>query len=243
MSGQQSVVMLHGFGGTGRAFDGVIAALAPERYTPIALDLPGHGSQSSPDEPITYERCVELVLAQSQSSFVLCGYSMGGRIALRAALAAPRRVSRLVLVSATAGIESEAARQARRAADERLAAQIESEPMERFVERWRSQPMFAQEPAAVRDLAGADHRRNSTAGIAAALRAIGSGAMPPLWDRLGELAMPVLVLAGERDAKYQELGQRIAAAAPRGSLRIVAGGHGLLLENPAAVAQAIAGAA
>lgn len=238
MSGQ-SVVMLHGFGGTGRAFDGVIAALPPESYTPIALDLPGHGFRGATDQSITYERCVELVLAQSPSRFVLCGYSMGARIALRTALAAPQRVSRLVLVSATAGIEPETERQARLAADERLAARIESEPMERFVARWRSQPMFAQEPADVRELASADHRRNTTAGIAAALRAIGSGAMPPLWDRLGELDMPVIVLAGERDAKYRALGERIAAAVPQGSLRILAGGHGLLLENSVAVAQAI----
>lgn len=239
MSGQ-SVVMLHGFAGTGRAFDGVIAALPPERYTPIALDLPGHGSHSDIEGPITYERCVDLVLAQSSSSFVLCGYSMGGRVALRAALAAPRRVSRLVLVSATAGIESERERRARRQADARLAAEIESEPIDRFVERWRSQPMFAEEPSAVRALAGADHRRNTTAGIAAALRGIGAGAMPPLWERLHELSMPVVVLAGERDAKYRALGERMAATAPNGSFHVVAGGHGLLLENPAAVARATA---
>lgn len=238
MSGQ-SVVMLHGFAGTGRAFDGVIAALPPERYTPIALDLPGHGSRSDIEGPITYERCVDLVLAQSPSSFVLCGYSMGGRVALRTALAAPERVSRLVLVSATAGIESERERQARLAADELLAAQVESEPIDRFVERWRSQPMFAEESSTVRALASADHRRNTTAGIAAALRGIGAGAMPPLWERLHELSMPVVVLAGERDAKYRALGERVAATVPNGSFHVVVGGHGLLLENPAAVARAI----
>ncbi len=240
MSGE-SVVMLHGFGGTGRAFDGVIAALPAQRYTPLALDLPGHGSRSQPGGPIAYERCVDLVLAQSPERFVLCGYSMGARVALCTALAAPERVSRLVLISATAGIEDAAERQARRQADERLATRIESEPMERFVERWRSQPMFEEEPEAVRLLASADHRRNTTAGIAAALRGIGCGVMPPLWGRLGELPMPAIVLAGERDAKYRGLGERIATTAPNGSFRVVAGGHGLLLENPAAVARAIAG--
>ncbi len=240
MSGE-GVVMLHGFGGTGRAFDGVIAALPAERYTPLALDLPGHGARSQLDGPITYERSVDIVLAQSPPSFVLCGYSMGGRIALRTAFAAPQLVSRLVLVSTTAGIEEPEQREVRRQADERLAAQIEGESMERFVERWRSQPMFADESEAVRLLATADHRRNTTAGIAAALRGIGSGAMPALWERLGELSMPVVVLAGERDAKYRALGERIASAAPNGSLHVVEGGHGLLLENPAAVARAIAG--
>jgi 2-succinyl-6-hydroxy-2,4-cyclohexadiene-1-carboxylate synthase len=237
----EGVVMLHGFGGTGRAFDGVIAALPAERYTPLALDLPGHGVRSQPVGPITYEGCVDMVLAQSPARFVLCGYSMGGRIALRAALAAPERVSRLVLVSATAGIEDAAERQARRLADGQLAAEIESEPLERFIERWRSQPMFAQEPEAVRQLAAADHLRNTTTGIAAALRGVGSGVMPPLWGRLGELSMPVVVLAGRRDGKYRALGERIAAAASSGSFRVVEGGHGLLLESPAAVARAIAG--
>jgi 2-succinyl-6-hydroxy-2,4-cyclohexadiene-1-carboxylate synthase len=237
----EGVVMLHGFGGTGRAFDGVIAALPAQRYTPLALDLPGHGSRSQSGGPISYEGCVDLVLVQSPARFVLCGYSMGARIALCTALTAPQRVSRLVLVSATAGIEDAAERQARRQADERLAMQIESEPMERFVERWRSQPMFAEEPEAVRLLAAVDHRRNTTAGIAAALRGIGCSVMPPLWERLGELPMPAIVLAGERDAKYRALGERIATTAPNGSFRVVTGGHGLLLENPAAVAHAIAG--
>lgn len=240
MSGE-GVVMLHGFGGTGRAYDLVIEALRGERYTPLALDLPGHGKNADAALPITYEGCVEAVLKRSPSRFVLCGYSMGGRVALKVALAAPQRVSRLVLVSATAGIEDEGERQARAEADERLARQIESQPLERFVERWRSQPMFADEPQAIKAVAAEDHRRNTTTGIAAALRGIGSGMMEPLWGRLSELEVPVAVLVGERDPKYQALGRRIAAAVPDGSLRIVAGGHGLLLENPAAVAEAIVG--
>lgn len=240
MSGE-GVVMLHGFGGTGRAYDRVIEALPHERYTPIVLDLPGHGENADATLPISYERCVELVLTHSPLHFTLCGYSMGARIALRVALTAPQRISRLVLVSATAGIEDEDERKARAEADEQLAREIETHPLERFIERWRSQPMFAAEPAEIRALAAEDHRRNVTAGISVALRGIGAGAMEPLWGRLAELQMPVAVLAGERDPKYQALGRRIAAAVPDGSLRIVAGGHGLLLENPQAVAQAIAG--
>lgn len=233
--------MLHGFAGTGRAYEGVIAALPPERYTPIALDLPGHGARSEQAAPITYEDCVESVLASAPSCFALCGYSMGARVALQVALAAPRRVSRLVLVSATAGLQDEVERAARRHADEQLAKTIEQGSIERFVERWRSQPLFADEPPEVRRLAAADHRRNTTLGLAAALRGIGPGAMEPLWERLRELTMPVMVLVGERDEKYKALGKRIAGAVPDGRLRVVAGGHGLLLENPDGVAAAIAG--
>ena len=76
--------------------------------------------------------------------------------------------------------------------------------------------------------------------LAAALRGIGTGVMAPLWERLGELKMPVAVLAGERDAKYVALGERLVAALPAATLTIVPGaGHALPLEAPAAVAAAI----
>ena len=65
--------------------------------------------------------------------------------------------------------------------------------------------------------------------------------MEPLWERLGELGeLPVAVLAGELDAKFVALGERLAGALPRGTLTVVPGaGHALPLEAPAAVAAAI----
>jgi pimeloyl-ACP methyl ester carboxylesterase len=64
--------------------------------------------------------------------------------------------------------------------------------------------------------------------------------MEPLWGRLGELTMPARVLAGSRDAKFLALGERLAAALPRGELEIVQGaGHGIPREDPAAVAAAL----
>ncbi len=117
----ESVVLLHGFSGTRRAWDGTIAQLDSERYRPLALDLPGHGSAAEAAPPFTFERCVEDVLACAPERFVLCGYSLGGRLAQQVALAAPARVTRVVLVSTTAGIEDSAERSARRRADHALA--------------------------------------------------------------------------------------------------------------------------
>lgn len=240
----RNVVLLHGFAGTAHTFDGVISALradplAGERYRPFALDLPGHGVHADWQEPITFNACVKHVLAQAPSRFALCGYSMGGRIALHIALTAPARVSRLVLVSTSAGIERAVDRQARIASDERLAADIEGGSLEDFIDRWRGQPLFASEPPHVRALAVAEHRRNRAGGLAAALRGIGTGRMKPLWDRLAEIEIPVAILAGERDEKYIALGERLASAPPHATLHVVAGGHSLALENPAAVAAAI----
>ncbi|MHB1539105.1 MAG: alpha/beta fold hydrolase [Solirubrobacteraceae bacterium] len=238
---REPVVLLHGFAGTRAAFDDVSGMLDSERFEPLALDLPGHGGVG-PLPPTDFESCVQLVLDASPPRFVLCGYSQGGRIALHVALAAPERVSRLVLVSTSPGIESGRERAARRAADERLALEIERDGIERFAERWRRQPLFADEPGRVRERARQDHLRNSSEGLAGALRGLGPGAMEPLWSRLGELTMPALVIAGERDGKYVEIARRIAGALRNCEIAVVSGGHGLLLENPRAVAAAISGA-
>ncbi|HXR28443.1 MAG TPA: alpha/beta fold hydrolase [Solirubrobacteraceae bacterium] len=236
----EHVVLLHGFSGTHRVWDEVIGLLDRERYLPRALDLPGHGRAAAHGRPLTFAGCVVHVLAAAPPRFVLCGYSLGGRVALHVALAAPERVTRLVLVSTSAGIEDAAERARRRESDRRLAAQLRQGDIEAFIESWRSQPLFAGEPAAVGELARADQRRNRADALADVLAGLGSGAMEPLWERLGELAMPVTALAGERDRKYVELGRRMVRAIPNASLQVVRGGHRLALENPAAVAAALA---
>jgi 2-succinyl-6-hydroxy-2,4-cyclohexadiene-1-carboxylate synthase len=236
----ETVVLLHGFAGTGRLWDPVVARLDAERYRPLAPDLRGHGTAAS-RRPISFDGCVEDVLGLVADPFALCGYSMGGRIALHVALAAPERVERLILVATTAGIEDPGERQERRAADEALAAETEHGTIESFADRWTAQPLFAGTPPQAAANWRADILDNEPAALAAVLRGLGTGAMAPLWDRLGELTMPVTVLAGERDAKFRALGERLAGALPRGRLVIVQGaGHGIPREDPAAVAAAIA---
>ncbi len=190
--------------------------------------------------PITFDACVAHVLAKSPPRFVLCGYSLGGRVELNVALAAPERVMRLVLVSSTAGIADEAERAARRGADEALADDLETRPFVEFMDRWETQPVFAHDPVEVHAAMRAEQQRNDPRALAKVLRGIGTGAMAPLWDRLGELQMPVSILVGERDTKFHAPGRRMAELMPDGELHIVPGGHRLPLENPKAVAETIA---
>lgn len=244
----ESVVLLHGFAGSGRTWDGVLAHLPAERYRPLAPDLPRHGSRgdglpghSSQGKAaaIDFDSCVASVLARSPSRFALCGYSLGGRLALHVALAAPERVSRLTLVASGPGIEDAAERARRRAADRALAEEIEAGSIEQFVERWCAQPMFVGDPEQVDALARADYLRHRPEDLAAVLRGLGTGEMASLWDRLSELLMPVTVLAGDRDAKFQEIAWRMIELLPDARLKIARGGHRLPLESPTAVAAAI----
>jgi len=167
--------------------------------------------------------------------------SLGGRVALHVALAHPERISRLVLVASTAGIEDPDLRAARRQADEELAADVEHATIAEFAERWTGQPLFAGTPPEAARFWRADLERNDPGALAAVLRGLGAGVMAPLWDRLGELSMPATVVAGERDERYTALGRRLAAGLSGARLVIVPGaGHGLPREAPQAVADAIA---
>jgi len=229
-----AVVFLHGFAGSARHFSHVIESLPPERFEAIALEI-------ADARPLTPDGVAALVGASTREPFALVGYSMGGRLALHIALAMPERVSRLVLVSTGAGIEDPAARAARRAADEALAASVEGGPIEAFSERWSATPLFAQDPQWVRDEVAAEQRRCDPRTLAACLRALGQAAFEPMWDRLGELSMPTAILAGERDHAYVAAAERMAAAIPASRLIIVRGaGHRLALEAPVAVAGALA---
>jgi 2-succinyl-6-hydroxy-2,4-cyclohexadiene-1-carboxylate synthase len=233
-----TVVLLHGFAGTGRAWDPVIERLDRERYTALAPDLRGHGAARDA-RPVTFDAVVADVLAAAPPRFTLCGYSMGGRIAQHVALAAPERIERLVLIATTAGIEHDAQRAARRAADERLAAFADQATIEAFADRWAAQPLFADTPPEAARIWREDLLRNDPRALAAALRGLGTGAMAPLWHRLHTLTMPATVLAGAGDAKFVALGERLAATLPQGELVVVPGaGHGLPREAPAAVAAA-----
>src|ERR1700754_1066848 len=120
----ETLVLLHGFGGTHRAWDPVLPELDHERYSPIVPDLRGHGTKAGV-RPISFEGCVADVLAAAPGTFQLCGYSLGGRVAQQVALAAPERVPRLILVSTGAGIADPAVRAARIEEDRAFAADLD----------------------------------------------------------------------------------------------------------------------
>lgn len=235
----EPLVLLHGFTQTGRSWAGVIAALG-ERYRAFAPDLPGHGDAAH-RRPATSGACAAYLAALPFERYTLAGYSMGGRIALHAALMHPDRVSRLVLVSASPGIADPQERAARRAGDEQLAERILAIGVEAFAAEWAAHPLFAGMPPDAAVAAQHERLRNTPEGLSAALRGMGTGTMEPVWDRLDTLHMPVTLVAGERDAKFRELATRMAAHVPTARVVIIPGaGHAAHLEDPAAVAAAIA---
>ena len=236
-----AVLLLHGFTHTGASWDPVVAALG-ERYRAIAPDIRGHGSASGA-EPVTLAAVLADLDELAPERFTLVGYSMGGRLALHAALTMPDSVERLVLIGASPGIADRAEREHRQRADDALAGEIERSSIEDFARRWAQTPVLAGLPDDLLARTHADRLRSTTAGLARALRGLGTGALPPLWDRLGELRPPVMLVVGERDEKFRAIAERMGALIPDARAEVVPGaGHAVHLEAPARVAEVVAGA-
>jgi 2-succinyl-6-hydroxy-2,4-cyclohexadiene-1-carboxylate synthase len=234
------LVLLHGFTQTGRSWQPIAHALAG-RYRALAPDLPGHGDFAE-RRPASFAACDAYLRALAPRPFTLAGYSMGGRIALHAALSLGPLVERLVLIGASPGIADPAQRAARAADDAALADRIEAIGIQAFVHEWGSQELFAGMPRGVAELADADRLRNTAPGLAAALRGLGTGVMPPLWQRLQELAIPVDLVVGERDEKFRATAERMGGALRSARLHVVEGaGHTVHLEAPDAVVELLAG--
>jgi 2-succinyl-6-hydroxy-2,4-cyclohexadiene-1-carboxylate synthase len=236
-----TVLLLHGFTHTSLSWQPVVAALG-ESYRSLTPDIRGHGTASDA-RPVTLDAVLEDLEALVRvSGLTLVGYSMGGRIALHCALAWPDRVRRLMLIGASPGLADPAEREQRQADDERLADEIEGSTIDVFARRWAQTPVLAGLPPAARERANADRLRNSPAGLARALRGLGTGALPSLWERLGELEMPTTLVVGERDEKFRRIGEAMAQTIPKVELVVVPGsGHAVHLEAPETVAQIIAG--
>ena len=229
------LVLLHGFTQTSACWGPAGAGLAAAGHEAVALDLPGHGSRSG--EALDLATGAP-VLADAGGVGTWVGYSLGARWALAVALARPDAVRSLVLIGATAGVEDPAERRRRRADDEARADHLEAVGVDAFVEEWVALPLFAGIPPEHR--CDEARRSNTVAGLASSLRLAGQGAVAPMWDRLEEIGVPVLVVAGERDERYTSLARRLVAALPDASLALVPGaGHAAHLERPASFLDAV----
>ena len=230
------VVAVHGFTQTHRSWLPVAERLADGLHFTL-VDAPGHGASS--DVRADLWQGADL-LGEVGGAGCYVGYSMGARLCLHLALRQPDLTSSLVLVGGHPGIVDPAARSQRHADDDALARRLEAEGVEAFVDWWLRRPLFS---TLAPDAAGREERlANTAAGLASSLRLAGTGSQEPLWSRLAELAMPVLVVAGERDDKFAELGRRAAAAiGGNAELALIPrAGHACHLERPDAFSELLA---
>ncbi|MBM3470932.1 MAG: 2-succinyl-6-hydroxy-2,4-cyclohexadiene-1-carboxylate synthase [Armatimonadetes bacterium] len=235
------LVLLHGFTGSASGWAEHAEVFARSHAT-LAVDLLGHGSSDAPDDPARYGigHATEDVLGVLDALGIrragLLGYSMGGRVSISLAIVAPERLSALILESASPGIRDAGARRGRAAADAALAAAIERDGIEPFVDRWERLPLFASQatlPDEARQGLRARRLRNNPTGLANSLRGLGQGVQPPMHEYLQQIRVPTLLIAGGLDPAYCAMGEEMRALIPRAILEVVPGaGHAAHLEQP-----------
>ena len=207
------LLLLHGFTGSLATWD-MLSEQLSTHFTVYRLDLMGHGKTS----PASGQRMrltqqvkdLETLLATRSEPWIVLGYSMGGRIALMLSVIS-ERVARTIAVSTTPGIETATERKARRTSDRVLAARLEKDGLEAFIDYWETLGLFTpqdQLPEDQRKQLRQERLNQTVAGLSASLRAQGTGSMPPLWACLPK---EIDWIVGEKDEKFRQIASRAAS--------------------------------
>ena len=236
---EETIVMLHGFTGSTKTWEQV-ASMLPQ-YRIIAIDCIGHGQTESPNDYTIYQMEHQLAVleevfeALQLTTFTLIGYSMGGRIALSYAIKYPGRVQTLMLESASPGLRTEQERRVRKEADEALANNIQLNGIASFVDMWENIPLFASQkrlPEHIQQSIREERLQQNEQGLASSLRGIGTGVMPPMWDQLHTLSMPVTLITGALDTKFVDIAREMTIFIQKVRHLIVNDvGHAIHVEN------------
>ena len=237
-------VLLHGFTGHPRSWDEVAPALAAHGDV-LRPALVGHAPDTGPPTDFTSEvdRIAGLIAAQGPGPNHVCGYSLGGRVALGLLVRHPTLFNRATLIGAHPGLpDGSNERNERAATDERWTCLAESAPSD-FVARWSAQPLFQTQLGVEPERRLAQQRlreSHDVAALGAALRALSLARMPDWRPHLMQLGMPVHLIVGELDSKFVALVRQMKEQIGAATLTIVPGaGHNVLLERPAAIIHAL----
>lgn len=236
---EKKAVFLHGFTGSSKTWEEVIASLDPSIEL-LTIDLIGHGESDKPENASRYfaqeqvEDLHALIQQIGWDHFTLIGYSMGGRLAL--AYASKYEVDCLILESSSPGLKDEEARIERKSVDSKLAEKILVDGVLAFTDYWEQIPLFESQKSLSlkKQQQIREERMSQTAiGLSNSLKGFSTGVQPSLWDKLGSLEFPVIMLTGELDKKFCEIAKKMLAILPNADWKIINGvGHAIHVENP-----------
>jgi len=235
-------MLLHGFTGSPESWSRV-ADHAELDQTPLTPALAGHGRDWQESGVQSFEsevtRLSSLAL-QAERPRLLCGYSMGARVALGLLARQSHLFDAAVLIGVHPGLAEQSARTERREVDAGRARLLREQGVAAFIAAWEEQPLFASQRELPPEVVA--HQRDirlghDAEGLARALEALGLAEMPDYRPAMPSLQMPVTLVTGAGDTKFSEVASALAKGRPRVDAMLVDGvGHNVVLEAPAAVA-------
>jgi len=233
------LLLIHGWGMHGGIWGGMVEQLA-QHCRVICVDLPGHGA-SGPLPEFGLDRLVHELSTQFDEPLSICGWSLGGQVALRWAAMHPHQVERLVLLASTPCFVQRA--DWPHATEEDTLQDFASALMENHAQTLRR--FLALQ------VRGSENERELLAGLRSQLFSRGEpdvnalrGGLEilrktDLRDLLPQLQQPVLVVAGERDMLMPAAASGyMAQTLPNAQLVNVAGAaHAPFLSHPEIVVE------
>ena len=250
-----TIVGWGGFGGVPQDFAGLQGQMKSQifDFSWHIPWLPGHGGLSlavvDGVEDLAEIMVQEFPLSPKDARPILLGYSLGGRLALAAALRHPQRIRGLILLSASPGWPDstpESEREKRWQQDcvwaDWLEQMEDPQELSDFYQQWWKQEVFCSprwQPAMYGPLI-AGRCVHDPKSLAHVLRMSSVARQPSLWEKLQDLHVPTLVLAGEEDQRFAQVAEKMVRLLPHGECHLVSkAGHSLLLENPPTLADVL----
>jgi 2-succinyl-6-hydroxy-2,4-cyclohexadiene-1-carboxylate synthase len=207
-----TTLFLHGFLGSKDEWS-FLPAMIPK----LALDLPGHGEALFEDPACyTIPNCAARIIAQLREmnlrTVYLVGYSMGGRLALYLAVHYPQFFTKVLLISASPGIEDVQEREKRVKTDWLLARNLENQDFGLFLETWYNIDLFSYlktNPERLQEVLQ-KRKHNSPKHLAMSLDHMGIGQQASLWQDLPHIRLPIDIVVGSHDAKFISIGEKMS---------------------------------
>ena len=236
----ESVLYLHGFLGCLDDWREITDGLGGT-FSHLTVDLPGHRMRADKlgEEQYTMPGCAKLVMDLLDNLQIeqthLVAYSMGGRLGLYLLTHYPQRFIRAVIESASPGLRTESERTARREYEHQLIEQLRNRPLDQFLREWYDQPLFQSMKKSDPRFALMLERRSAhdSEALALLLKQMGTSVQPSLWDKLGDIHLPVMFIAGANDNKYFHQAESMTNLCSAGqSTIILETGHNTHWERP-----------
>ena len=236
----EKLLFINGSGGDLRNRPSMMDPPATDVLDVLGYDQRGLGQSGKPDAPYTMadyaDDAAGLMDALGWPRAKVVGVSFGGMVAQEFVLRHPQKVSRLVLACTSPGgaggpsYPLHTLAHMERPARARFMVGISDT---RCDEAWQAANPELYEQAV--GLTAVDPYAGEPGRAMGARRQLEARAGHDVWDRLGEIACPVLIAAGRYDGIAPPANQEaMASRIPNAELRYFEGGHGFLMQDPAA---------